>query len=171
MGPYPLLGPLREACGGREAAGKTAHSQDPPPTWTLHFCPNMELETPRASSNCALRLTWDRKLPPTGVGRREASVCRVTSVSLALVSGKGPEEPGGGGRCRDRCSSPQSGRDSSGEISQPLSQVGAVDAAPSIWLPCPPHPSLAAPWAQPGMKCLTHRCWVPTGSWPGSPDP
>lgn len=85
-----------------------AHSQDPPPTWALCLCPNTESGTPRASSDCALRLTRDHKLPPAGAGRREASVCRVISVSRALVSGKGPEEPRRGGRCQDKCSSSKS---------------------------------------------------------------
>lgn len=103
-------------------AGKMAHCQDPPPTWALHLCPNTESGTPRASLDCALRLTWDRKLPPAGAGRREANVCRVISASPALVSGKGPEGPRRGGRCQDKCSSPQSDRGSSGGICQPLSQ-------------------------------------------------
>lgn len=103
-------------------AGKMARSQDPPPIWALHLCPNTKSGTPRASSDCALRLTWDRKPPPAGAGRREVRVCRVISASPALVSGKGPEEPRRDVRCQDKCSSPKSYRGSSGGIYQPVSQ-------------------------------------------------
>lgn len=57
------------------------------------------------------------------------------STSLVLVSGDGPEEPGRGGGTQDECSSPESCRNSSGGIYQPLGWEEAVHVAPTgVWL-------------------------------------
>lgn len=59
------------------------------------------------SLGLCLRLTWDRRLPPSGEGWREVSVCRVISASPVLDSGKGPEEPGRGGGVRTSVPAPE----------------------------------------------------------------